>query len=124
MSPQKNKPCAVLVRPRLYIGDNIAIGPGKIDLLHAVGETRSIAAAARSLGLPYKRAWLLIDSLNEGFGQPVVTTATGGKGGGGASLTTLGQELVVAYDALEKRLNTEAASELAALRKLADCSHS
>ena len=124
MSPQKNKPCAVLVRPRLYIGDGIAIGPGKIDLLRAVAETRSIAAAARSLGVPYKRAWLLIDSLNEGFGQPVVATATGGKGGGGASLTTLGQELVVAYAALEKRLNTEAASELEALRKLADCSRS
>lgn len=120
MSPQKNQPCAVLVRPRLYIGDGIAIGPGKIDLLRAVGETRSIAAAARSLGIPYKRAWLLIDSLNGGFGQPVVATATGGKGGGGTSLTTLGQELVAAYDALEKRLNAEAAPELEALRKLAN----
>lgn len=124
MSPQKNKPRAVLVRPRLYIGDSIAIGPGKIDLLRAVGGTRSIAAAARSLGVPYKRAWLLIDTLNEGFGQPVVATATGGKGGGGTSLTTRGEELVAAYDALEKRLNTEAATELKALRKLADCSHS
>lgn len=123
MSPQKIKPCAALVRPRLYIGDGIAVGPGKIDLLRAVGETRSIAAAARSLNMPYKRAWLLIDSLNEGFGHPVVATATGGKGGGGASLTALGQELVVAYDALEERLNAEAAPELEALRKLADCPH-
>jgi molybdate transport system regulatory protein len=121
MRPKKNTPCAVLVRPRIYIGDGIAIGPGKIDLLRAVGATRSIAAAARSLGVPYKRAWLLIDSLNVGFGRPVVETATGGKGGGGASLTTLGQQLVTAYDALEKRLNTEATCELDALRKLADC---
>jgi molybdate transport system regulatory protein len=124
MRPKKNKPCAVLVRPRIYIDDGIAIGPGKIDLLRAVGETRSIAAAARSVGVPYKRAWLLIDSLNVGFGSPVVETATGGKGGGGASLTALGQQLVTAYDAREKRLNTEAAPELEALRQLADCSPS
>lgn len=91
MTSKKNEPCAVLVRPRIYIGDGIAIGPGKIDLLRAVGETRSIAAATRLLGIPYKRAWLLIDSLNVGFGRPVVDTATGGKGGGGASLTSLGQ---------------------------------
>lgn len=118
MTSKKNQPCAVLVRPRIYICDGIAIGPGKIDLLRAVGETRSIAAAARSLGLPYKRAWLLIDSLNEGFGRPVVETATGGKGGGGASLTTLGQQLIERYDALEASLNASAGKELQALHDL------
>lgn len=120
MTSNKNRPCAVLVRPRIYIGDGIAIGPGKIDLLRAVGETRSIAAAARSLGVPYKRAWLLIDSLNEGFGCPVVETATGGKGGGGASLTTLGQQLIERYDTLETSLNASAGKELQALRDLAN----
>lgn len=112
-------PDLVLVRPRLYIGGDIAIGPGKIDLLRAVDETHSISAAARSLGMPYKRAWLLIDTLNQGLRRPVVETATGGRGGGGASLTPLGRELVAAYDALEKRLNLEASTELAAIRKLA-----
>ncbi|WP_288589178.1 MULTISPECIES: winged helix-turn-helix domain-containing protein [Marinobacter] len=120
MNAKRNKPHASLIRPRVYIGDGIAIGPGKIDLLRAVGETRSIAAAARSLGLPYKRAWLLIDSLNEGFGQPVIETATGGKGGGGASLTTLGQQLIERYDALETSLNAGAGKELQALRDLAN----
>ena len=115
-----NKAKAVLVRPRVYLGDVIAIGPGKIDLLRQVGETRSIAAAARALGLSYKRAWLLIDSLNVGFGRPVVETATGGKGGGGSSLTTLGQQLIARYDALEASLNASAGKELQALRALAD----
>lgn len=115
----QSKNIASLVRPRIYIGDEIAIGPGKIDLLRSVGETRSISAAARALGVPYKRAWLLIETLNQGFGRPVVETATGGKGGGGANLTPLGQQLVAAYDALEKRLNAEAGAELKAIRKLA-----
>ncbi|MFN4325565.1 MAG: winged helix-turn-helix domain-containing protein [Azonexus sp.] len=119
MALKREIPCAVLVRPRIYLGEAVSIGPGKIDLLRAVAETRSIAAAARSLGIPYKRAWLLIDSLNEGFGRPVVDAATGGKGGGGSSLTTLGEQLIAAYDALERRLNAEAVSELEMLRQLA-----
>lgn len=110
----------VLVRPRVYIGDRIAIGPGKIDLLRLVGETRSISAAARTLGIPYKRAWLLLDTLNQGFGRPLFETATGGKGGGGATLTPLGQELLVRYKALEERINASSALELEALQALAD----
>lgn len=117
---KKSISSVVLVRPRIYIGDDIALGPGKIDLLRQVGETRSIAAAARALGVPYKRAWLLIESLNQGFGRPVVETATGGKGGGGASLTTLGQQLIERYDALEASLNASAGKELQALRDLAN----
>lgn len=119
MSPSRAKPKAILVRPRIYIGEAIAIGPGKVDLLRLIGELQSISAAARALGMPYKRAWLLIEALNDGFGRPVVSTATGGKGGGGASLTALGQQLVAVYDALEKRLNGKAAPELQVLRKLA-----
>lgn len=113
-------PNAITVRPRLYIGERITIGPGKIDLLRRVGETRSISAAARGLGMPYKKAWLLIDSLNQGFGSPVVVTATGGKGGGGAALTPLGQQLIASYAALEAQMNTQASPELEALRALAD----
>ncbi len=120
MTSEKSTTTAVLVRPRIYIGESIAIGPGKIDLLRQVGETRSIAAAARALDVPYKRAWLLIDSLNQGFGRPVVETASGGKGGGGALLTPLGQQLVERYDALEARINANAGQELQALRDLVD----
>lgn len=82
---------------------------------------RSIAASARALGVPYKRVSLLIDSLNEGFGRPVVETATGGKGSGGALLTTLGRQLIIErYDVLETSLNASAGKELQALRALAD----
>lgn len=117
----KNKPRtkqAVVVRPRVYLGDVLAIGPGKIDLLQQVAATHSIAAAARALGIPYKRAWLLLDSLNKGFGRPVVETATGGKGGGGATVTPLGLDLVSRYHALEERINTASSAELGALSKL------
>ncbi len=117
--PMRKRPPAILVRPRVYIGDGIRLGPGKIDLLRAIDATHSISAAARSLGMSYKRAWLLIDALSEGFGRPVIETATGGRGGGGAALTVLGRELVAAYDALERRLNRESAAELAELRRLA-----
>lgn len=110
----------VLVRPRIYLGKGLAIGPGKIDLLRAIAELKSIAAAARKLSIPYKRAWILIDSLNQGFGKPVVETTSGGKGGGGTSLTLLGQQLVEKYDALETRLNAQATEELAAVRALTE----
>lgn len=117
--PTSNSP-AVLVRPRIYIGSAISIGPGKIDLLQQIRVTRSIAGAARAVGMPYKRAWLLIDSLNQGFGRAVVATSTGGAGGGGASLTPLGEALVARYIALEQRVNSATAAEIEALRALAD----
>lgn len=116
----KSSKAPIWVRPRLYIGDNIAVGPGKIDILRVIEETRSISAAARTLGIPYKKAWLHLDSLNQGFGRPVVVTATGGKGGGGASLTPLGRELLNRYVALEQRINTAATEEIRALHGLAE----
>lgn len=109
----------VMVRPRIYIGDKISIGPGKINLLKEIASTHSIAAAARVLKMPYKRAWLLIDSLNQGFGSPVVETSAGGKGGGRTTLTPLGLAIIERYLALETRLNTTSSEELDALCELA-----
>lgn len=110
----------IMVRPRIYIGEKISIGPGKIDLLKEIARSHSIAAAARTLAMPYKRAWLLIDSLNQGFGKPVVETMSGGKGGGHTVLTPLGQALIERYVALETRLNRASCAELDALCELAD----
>jgi molybdate transport system regulatory protein len=116
----RTAPQAVIVRPRVYIGESISLGPGKIDLLRLIAEHRSISAAARALDIPYKRAWLLIDSLNQGFGRPVVATASGGKGGGGAAVTQLGLDLLERYALLEQRINDSSAAELEALRRLAE----
>ena len=111
-------PPQIHVRPRIYIGEEISIGPGKVDLLRLIDQTHSIAAAARIRGIPYKRAWFLIDTLNKSLGTPVIETVSGGKGGGGSTLTLLGKQLVVCYNALEDRINAESIAELEALRKL------
>ena len=106
------------VRPRIYIGEKISIGPGQIDLLRLIDETHSIAAAARLRGIPYKRTWYLIDALNKSFGSPVIEAVSGGKGGGGSVLTLLGKQLVVCYTALENRINANTVAEFEALRTL------
>lgn len=116
---QTAKSSHVLVRPRLYLGNDLSLGPGKIDLLRKVDECGSISAAARDLGIPYKRAWSLIDGINRGFPSPLLDTAIGGKAGGGARLTALGKALIAAYTALEERLNTCASQELAEIVRLA-----
>ena len=89
------------LRLRILFGPEIAVGPGKVALLDAISETGSISAAARSLGMSYRRAWLLIDAMNRCFREPVVETASGGKGGGGARVTDLGQEVLRRYHSME-----------------------
>ena len=84
-------------------GSTIAVGPGKIDLLLAVHEHQSISAAAKSLGMSYRRAWLLIDEMNQSLKEPVVATAAGGTHGGGTSLTEFGIHLVMLYRGIEAR---------------------
>jgi len=118
VSTSKRK--AALHPPVVSIGDDIVLGPGKIEILRKLGEGHSISSAARELGMTYKRAWALIDTLNKGFGQPVVETVSGGRGGGGANLTPLGQELVVRYLELEQKLALAAEADLQALEQLCD----
>lgn len=122
MPSPRMQPSAVrrpLIRPRLYLGHAISIGPGKIDLLREIQIQGSISAAARALKIPYKRAWQLLDTLS-GLPLPVIETAIGGRSGGGARLTAYGAALIAAYDALESRLNAAAESELAALQRLVE----
>jgi molybdate transport system regulatory protein len=106
---------APAVRPsiRLDLANGGRLGPGKMALLEAVGRTGSISAAGRDLGMSYRRAWLLLDSLNRTFDAPVVTAAAGGAGGGGAQVTDLGQALIAAYRGLEAEVAAAAAIRLA-----------
>ena len=82
---------------KIYFGNRGQIGPGKIRLLQGIAEQRSITAAARATGMSYRRAWLLVDQMNNTFGQPVVRTHTGGNTRGGAELTPLGEDIVARY---------------------------
>jgi molybdate transport system regulatory protein len=100
---------------RIDLSDHGAIGPGKIRLLELVGESGSISAAGRAMNMSYRRAWLLIDGLNQCFRSPVVETQLGGTRGGGAILTQLGHDVIARYRAIERAAMKAGATELAAL---------
>ena len=86
---------------KIDFGTEVRLGPGKVRLLELIAETGSISEAARQMEMSYRRAWLLIDEVNGIFGKPVVETATGGAGGGGAKITPLGEAVIVAFRAIE-----------------------
>ncbi len=86
---------------RVTISDDFYLGPGRADLLEGIAETGSIAAAGKRMGMSYKRAWMLVQALNAGWGAAVVETTRGGAGQGGASLTGDGQFLLERYRAME-----------------------
>ena len=86
---------------RVDFGTDRAIGPGKVQLLEAIRDTGSISQAGRSLGMSYRRAWLLVDDMNSCFRDAVISAQPGGAHGGGATLTPFGQKLVERYRAIE-----------------------
>jgi len=93
----KSKDLAPLVRLRLSLAPGIDLGPGKADLLEGILETGSISAAGRRMRMSYKRAWQLVGELNTLFDAPLVAASTGGSGGGGASLTKRGRDVLARY---------------------------
>lgn len=105
-------------RLRLVLEADIAIGPGKADVLEGIKETGSIAAAGRRMGMSYKRAWLLVETMNRCFCQPLVETSRGGSAKGGAILTATGQEVLKRYRQMEALTAAAIEDELAALRAL------
>jgi molybdate transport system regulatory protein len=95
------------------------IGPGKIALLEAISKTGSITAAARSMDMSYRRAWLLVDAMNKLLREPAVTTKVGGAGGGGGTrLTPVGRKIIQHYHSIEMRTRAAARREFDAFREL------
>lgn len=101
---------------RIDLGPHGRLGPGKILLLERIAETGSISAAARTMNMSYRQAWDLVDQLNRAFQEPVVSSQTGGKSGGGASLTEFGGQLIAHYRSLVDRANSAAGADVNALQ--------
>ena len=114
-SPRKGDQRAARLSVRVDFGAYGALGPGKIRLLEVIDRLGSITTAGREMGMSYRRAWLLVDSLNQAFREPVVEAQRGGKEGGGASLTPFGRELVRRYREIESDAADSVAEHLGAL---------
>ncbi len=100
------------IRIRIPFGADYAIGPGKADLLDAIERTGSISAAGRELKMSYRRAWLLVSTMNRCFKQPLVETATGGASGGGARVTEVGKELLRRFRDIEAKAGAAIRAEV------------
>lgn len=115
----KNPPAPQLhQRLRIMLGDEIAFGPGKAELLEAIRATGSISAAGKTMDMSYRRAWLLVDAMNRCFHTALVETAKGGKNGGGAQVTPYGEEVLRRYRAMETAARQQAEEHFASLAPL------
>jgi molybdate transport system regulatory protein len=99
------------VRFRVDFTSACSLGPGKIELLETIEQTGSLRQAAQTLGMSYRRAWLLLDALNRSFTEPAAIASVGGQGGGGARLTPFGVELVKRYRSAAKNIEALARTE-------------
>jgi molybdate transport system regulatory protein len=106
---------APVVRFRIDFAEHASVGPGKIHLLEAIRDSGSLSRAARTMGMSYRRAWLLVESLKQSFGVPVTAASTGGKDGGGMRVTEFGDALIKSYRDLERDVETLAAQHLHAI---------
>nr|WP_111301487.1 LysR family transcriptional regulator [Paracoccus saliphilus] len=106
------------IKLRLEYDSPLILGPGKAELLSRIARLGSISAAAREMGMSYKRAWTLVEEMNMAFADPVIDSARGGAGGGGATVTPTGEKVLVHYRALETLLREAGAENLHALNAL------
>lgn len=108
----------VRFRMRIQQADAIVLGPGKVALLEAVKEHGSISAAARSLAMSYRRAWLLMDELNRSLKSPATVSEHGGQSGGGSLLTPVGEEIIRLYRDIETQAYAACSAQIATLTNL------
>lgn len=103
---------------RILFPAPLNLGPGKIRLLVAIRDSGSISGAARQLRISYRRAWLMVDTLNKACPGGVVEAAAGGSKGGGTRLTPLGEQILACYQAMQTKAQAAVADEAAALVRL------
>lgn len=89
---------------RIYLGQEIALGPGKAELLRHISQTGSISESARRMEMSYNRAWLLVRTMNHCFKEPLVNATRGGDAHGGAELTETGKRVLALYQRVESRV--------------------
>jgi molybdate transport system regulatory protein len=90
---------------QLFLNEEIALGPGKMDLLEAIRDCGSISQAGKKMGMSYRRAWLLVDTMNRCFRMPLVETNVGGSHGGGAQLSPTGVMMLHSYRVMQKHID-------------------
>lgn len=111
-----------LTHLRVTFTDSFYLGPGRADLLEGIAETGSIAAAGKRMGMSYKRAWSLVQALNDGWGSALVETSRGGAGQGGASLTADGDFVLQRYRAMQAATRDAIAADVLAVARRRDMS--
>ncbi|MCV6597236.1 MAG: LysR family transcriptional regulator [Mangrovicoccus sp.] len=111
-------PSAPRFRLRVHFGALGMIGPGKADLLDGIARTGSIAAAGRDMGMSYKRAWQLVETMNAMFRDPLVLRSRGGAKGGGAQITPTGQTVLAHYRAMEAAAIAASQADASAIEAL------
>lgn len=104
-------------RLRVLFSELTALGPGRAELMERIARTGSISAAAREMGMSYRRAWLLVEATNSAFVEPLVSTNTGGSGGGGAQLTDFGMSILGRYRAMELKAAQALSADFAEFSK-------
>ncbi|HEV8700793.1 MAG TPA: LysR family transcriptional regulator [Candidatus Polarisedimenticolia bacterium] len=114
--PESRRAWIARPRWRISLGSTIAMGPGKADLLEAIGRAGSISAGARSIGMSYRRAWLLVETMNACFVRPLVVTSKWR--GGGARLTPAGKDVLRLYREVEARSRAASRALVADIRRL------